>query len=434
VSRHEPPRLGPGARRGPAISRRRFLAGAATVGAAGAAGYALARGPLAALGSRPSLDPSRATLVVCTLYGGNDGLNTVVPYQDPAYHAGRGELALSPTEVLPLGDGLGLHPRLAGLKRLWDAGELAIVRGVGYPDPSFSHFRSMDIWQSAVPDTEVSSGWIGRWLDATRADPLSALSLGPTLPLAFRGERVQAAALPAGSLSLPGTPAQRAAYAALERPLPGQAPLAAAVAASGAELLRVQATLSELLGPAGEAASDSALEGPGPKTRVQGPGRSGPAGQLGQQLDAVARLIAKDAPTKVYGVSLGGFDTHTDEKATQARLLSELDAALSGFVSSVRSSRRGAQTVVLVYSEFGRRVAANASGGTDHGSAAPVLVLGPPVRGGFYGEEPSLTDLDSGNLKHTVDFRSVYATLLAKVVGVDPGASLEGRWPHLDVV
>jgi uncharacterized protein (DUF1501 family) len=426
------------------LTRRQFITGAVGAGAVGAVGLTLARHPIESVlsGSGASgSTPRDATLVLCTLYGGNDGLNTVIPYQDGNYLGGRGQLAYQPHEVIALEDGLALHPNLTGLKKLWDAGHLAIVRGVGYPNPSFSHFRSMDIWQTGVAETSVTTGWLGRWLDATGTDPLRAVSAGPNLPVALTGERAQAAAVLPGSMRLPGSAQERSAFAAMEAAARGDAPLQAAVAQSGADMLRVQRTLEPVLEqprPARVAGSarTSSTSGRG----AAGDGAAGAAtaaggrGQLGTQLDIVSRLIKAGVPSKVYAVSLGGFDTHANEKQTQARLLGEVDQAISGFVGDLEHDRRGQGAVVVVYSEFGRRVSANASGGTDHGSAAPVFVAGPLVKGGFYGEEPSLMNLDSGNLRFTTDFRSVYATVLEKVVGVDPKVALGRTFPSLDFV
>lgn len=411
----------PGASAPHLVTRRGFLVGAAGVGALGALAATVGRNPIeSALGlapARPAVTAAAGTLVLCTLYGGNDGLNTVIPYQDSAYLGGRGSLAYQPNQVIPLADGLALHPSLTAMKKLWDAGHLAIVRGVGYPNPSFSHFRAMDIWQSAVPETDVATGWLGRWLDGTGSDPLRALAVGPTLPLAFHGAKAQAGSIPAGPPSLPGNNQLRAAFTTMETPAPSQPPLQAAAAQSGADLIRISHTLSEALG----------TSSPTTKGGHGGGGASG--GPLATQLNVVAKLIRAGVPTRAYGVSLGGFDTHANEKETQARLLSEVDQAVSSFVDGLASDPRGRGTVVVVYSEFGRRVASNASGGTDHGSAAPVLVAGSVVKGGFYGEEPSLANLDDGNLRFTTDFRSVYATVLERVVGVDPKLALGKPYP-----
>jgi uncharacterized protein (DUF1501 family) len=410
------------------LTRREFITGAVGAGAVGAVGLTLAGNPLESILSNSSGSTSpHGTLVLCTLYGGNDGLNTVIPYQDGNYLGGRGQLAYQPHEVIPLRDGLALHPNLSGLKKLWDRGQLAIVRGVGYPNPNFSHFRSMDIWQTGVAETSVPTGWLGRWLDATGGDPLRAVSMGPNLPVALSGERAQAAAVPPGSMRLPANAAEMSAFAAMATSTPGEAPLPAAVAQSGADLLRVQHTLEGVLDPS--------VSGTGSEAGPAGTaGPAGGKGQLGTQLDVVSRLITAGVPTRVYAVSLNGFDTHANEQQTQARLLTQVDQAVSAFVGGLEHDRHGQGAVVVVYSEFGRRVAANASGGTDHGSAAPVFVAGPRVKGGFYGEEPSLTRLDDGNLRFSTDYRSVYATVLESVVGVDPKVALGRAFPTLAFV
>jgi len=412
------------------ITRREFVLGGLGAGAAGAAGLVLSRQPWES-GSdvRPGAPsqslPAEAVaaagkdgiLVLLTLYGGNDGLNTVIPYENGSYLGSRSALGYQPNEVLPLSDGLGLHPNLAGMKGLWDAKRLAIVRGVGYPNPNRSHFRSMDIWQSAMPDDQVVTGWVGRWLDLTGHDPLRAVSVGGSLPRIFGGEKAAGAAIPVGELTLAGGPAVRSAFAAVAEPSPGASPLAARVAQSGKDLLTVDHAIADML--AGQPQDDAANGAP--STSLEGTGGGNP---LTPQLELVGRLVKAGSPTRVYGVSLGGFDTHANEKDTHARLLGDVDQAVSAFFKSLEGSPEGSRVVLVAYSEFGRRVAANGSGGTDHGTAAPVIVAGPRVKGGFYGEEPSLDDLDSGDLKFTTDFRSVYATLLENLIGVDAKASL----------
>jgi len=354
-------------------------------------------------------------LVLLTLYGGNDGLNTLIPYEDGGYLGGRRNLGYQPQEVLALSDGLALHPNLKGLKSLWDAKRLAIVRGVGYPNPNRSHFRSMDIWQSAAPDDSVATGWIGRWLDVSGTDPLRALSVGGSLPRIFGGEKAAGAAVPVGELTIPGGAAVQNGFQALTVATPGSSPLAARVSQSGADLLTVDHAIADMVSgqPADEAAGSTApLEG------------AGAANALTGQLNLVARLVKAGSPTRVYGVSLGGFDTHANEKETHARLMGDLDEAVGGFFKSLAGSPQEGRVVLAAYSEFGRRVAANGSNGTDHGTAAPMFIAGSGVKGGFYGDEPSLTDLDAGDLKFTTDFRSVYATLLQDVIGIDAKASL----------
>jgi uncharacterized protein (DUF1501 family) len=450
------------------FDRRRFLiASGVTGGLAAAAGggvltyrdlhHASTEQPLAGGG----------VLVVVTLYGGNDGLNMVIPADDPAYRAARPELAYPAGEALSLSGGLALHPTLTGLHDRWNAHQLAIVRGVGYPKPDHSHFRSMAIWQTASPETAASTGWLGRWLDAqAKADPkaassvaaLRAISIGPTLAPLVVGASTAAAAVPTGSFKAPGG-ALGQELNLLYRPDRADGPLAARVASSGADLFTVAGALGPVLGtksdqaqaPAGQldagAGADPAAgptagptaagtTGKGGTTAKGGTAAKGDAGELGAQLDVVAACIRAGVPTRVYSVNLGGFDTHTEEKATQARLLGQLDAALTRFQTAIGTDPHGVAVTTLVYSEFGRRVAANANNGTDHGTAAPVLVLGSHVKGGFYGDQPSLTNLDDGDLKATTDFRSVYATVLERVLASEAGPVLGSgeHFPRLTFV
>jgi uncharacterized protein (DUF1501 family) len=410
------------------LTRRRFLAfsGVAAAGALGLGATQVNWTQLLEAAASDPLDPRAGVLVVITLYGGNDGLNTLVPASDPAYQNARPELAYRPDEVLDLGEGLGLNPALDGLKALWDNDQLAVVRGVGYPKPDRSHFRSMAIWQTASPESSGRTGWLGRWLDATTTDPLTAVSLESVLPPLLAGEKVAAASLPLSGLTLPpgrlGT-----ALAQLGRPDPADGPWQARAATSLADLQRAAVTL----GPAADRSPPPADPESPDETQDKGASAGG-AGQLGAQLDMVANLVEMGVPARAYSVSLGGFDTHSDERGTQERLLGQLDTALAGFHRRLQATDRGKQVVALVYSEFGRRVRANGSDGTDHGTAGPVFLLGRGVRGGFHGAEPSLTDLDDGDLKFGTDFRSVYASVLDRVLGADPAQVLGGWSQPLD--
>lgn len=408
------------------MSRRRFLAwtGAASVAAA-AAGWGVEA--LAARARVDPLTPGTGVLVMLTMYGGNDGLNTVIPAGDSAYQSARPELAYAESEVLALGDGLGLNPGMPGLKQLWDDDRLAVVRGMSYPKPDHSHFRSMDIWQTASPDRPVSSGWLGRWLDGHGRDPLLAVSLDPVLPPMLAGETVAGAALPASGLALPDGDLGRA-FAALGAPATGERGPVAVAARAVEDLHRVSATVGPMLTGSGSA-SRGGTDGDRPHRAAahaarlklgQGGKGGGGAVPLARQLDTVAGCVEMGAPTRAYSVSLGGFDTHAGERETQQRLLTEVDGAVSAFLDRMAGSARGRGVVLVAYSEFGRRVVANANQGTDHGTAGPVLVAGHSVRGGFVGEQPSLTDLDDGDLKPSGDFRDVYATLLADVLDSDP--------------
>ncbi|MDT3442380.1 MULTISPECIES: DUF1501 domain-containing protein [unclassified Pseudofrankia] len=453
------------------FDRRRFLiasgvtGGLAAATTAGVVSYrelhhSAAQEPLAGGG----------VLVVVTLYGGNDGLNMVIPVEDPAYRAARGELAYSAEQALPLTDGFALHPAMTGLRKLWDDHRLAIIRGVGYPKPDHSHFRSMAIWQTASPETASTTGWLGRWLDAQAKTPaggssapgassapagssspgsaaaLRVVSVGPTLAPLVVGATTAAAAVPTGPFTAPGG-AIGQELRQLYRPDPVDGPLAARVASSGADLFTVAGTLGPVLagqadqdtGPAGQldGGGGDATAAPAAGTATSPPASAtvaaAKAGELGAQLDVVAACIRAGVPTRAYSVNLGGFDTHIMEKATQAKLLGELDAALTRFQAAIVGDPHGTAVTTVVYSEFGRRVAANANDGTDHGTAAPVLVLGTNVRGGFHGDAPSLTNLDDGDLRFTTDFRSVYATLLERVLGTEAGVVLgsQEHFPRL---
>lgn len=422
------------------FSRRRLLIGAGALGAAGVAAAAVTTRPWEILtgsaASHTTIRPGAGKLVLVTLYGGNDGLNTVVPYTDSAYHGGRPNLGYPPNVVLPLGAGLGLNPKLTGLKGLWDAKQLAVVLGVGYPNPSLSHFQSMDIWQTGNPEGS-GSGWLGRWLDGTGRDPMRAISVGSTLPTALRGTKAAATAITADTITVPGRPAFTTAYSRLAGGGPDRTGLAAQVVQSSSDLLAVKGDLDRFhLAPVSTSpTSPTTASGAGSKGTAPRPGVAGAATSFADQLNLVASLVKAGAPTQVYQVSLSSFDTHADEKANQERLLAELDAGVTGFFRSLAGSPGASDVVLMTYSEFGRRVAENASGGTDHGTASPLFVAGPAVRGGrFYGEQPSLTDLVDGDLKHNVDFRSVYATMLDRVVGVDPKSFLRATYPTLTLV
>jgi uncharacterized protein (DUF1501 family) len=404
------------------MSRRRFLtySGAAGIVAAGA-GYGID-----ALVSRARTDPLPAgsgVLVVLTLYGGNDGLNTVIPAGDPVYRDARPELAYTEDQVLPLGDGLGLNPGLTGLKQLWDHGNLAVVRGVSYPKPDHSHFRSMDIWQTASPDHPQSTGWLGRWLDSHGRDPLHAVSLDPVLPPLLAGATTSGAALPLTGLALPRG-ALGTAFRALGAPAAGESAQQAISARAITDLHRTAVALGPALDHPHPAALSTVLDpGTTAPSTARGAAKGGKgrkAGQLARQLDVVAACVEMGAPTRAYSVSIGSFDTHTGERETQQRLLTEVDQAVTGFLNRMAGSDRGRRVVLMAYSEFGRRVRANANQGTDHGTAGPMFVAGAPVRGGFVGAQPSLTDLDNGDLKATTDFRDVYASLLTQVLNADP--------------
>jgi uncharacterized protein (DUF1501 family) len=403
------------------VTRRRFLLASGVAGGAalagGAAGLGLAELLRSADREPPPTTGGPAKLVLVTLYGGNDGLNTVIPYADPAYRAARPELAYRPQEVLRLDDALGLNPMLRGLRRMWDDKRLAIVLGVGYPRPDRSHFRSMDIWQTASPAGPVSTGWVGRWLDGTDAPLEAAVSFEPVLPPMLVGRSRIGACVSYRGLSLPPW-VHADVVAALGRADPGEPEMQRHAAAAYGDLLTMAQVLRETEQPG--AVPEAALD---PPTTATG---TGGGNALTAQLALVTRCVEAGVPTRVYSVSLGGFDTHAQERTGHESLLNQLDDALTNFVAAMARTPAGQNVTVVVYSEFGRRVRANASDGTDHGTAGPVFVLGPRVVGGLYGEQPSLRDLDEGDLKATTDFRAVFGTVLASVLQADPARYIDG--------
>jgi uncharacterized protein (DUF1501 family) len=396
------------------ITRRRFLVASGVTVAAGAAAYGL-KDILDTAGDRPA---GAKTLVLVTLYGGNDGLNTVIPYADPAYAAARTGMAYPADRILHLDDEFGLNPGLAGLHKLYGEKKLAVVRGVGYPKPDHSHFRSMDIWQTAQPARPGTTGWLGRWLDATGGDPRLAVSFEPVLPPLLAGATSAGATVPGGTVTLPKT-VTTDLLTKLGTPSAGESPALARAATCFADLVRVQQLMTDV-GDSTDADDDS--------TDTPATATGGAAPPLDRQLALVAKCIEAGAATRVYSVSLGGFDLHADEKEAQEMLLDKLDKPLAAFAERMT----GKGVVTAVYSEFGRRVKANASDGTDHGTASNVFLLGDGVPGGLYGEAPSLTDLDDGDLKHTVDFRDVYGRLLGDVLDADPARILDGWTGRLE--
>jgi len=307
--------------------------------------------------------------------------------------------------VLPIGDGLALNESMTGFKSLWDKNQLAIVRGVGYPNPDRSHFSSMAIWQSASR-TPIKTGWIGRWIESQPENPFLAISLGSTLPALFQGEKRSGTVLPLSGLVTPtGMIAKDFAKTSKKTKLDGQ--LSASAARSVRDLFTVADVVSPILkNPAPPAADLPTVIG----------GNAGGESNLSAQFETVAKLIAAGVPTRVWSVSLGGFDTHANELSAQSLLLGTVSNSISKFMSQMRTIGRSRDVTIMVYSEFGRRVRANASNGTDHGTSGPVFIIGERVVGGFHGEQPPLNRLKDGDLAVTTDFRSVYGSVLEGVL------------------
>lgn len=348
-------------------------------------------------------------LVLIDLKGGNDGLNTVVPYADPAYYALRPRLGIERDQVVQLDERAGLHPSLAPLMPLWNAGEMGAVLGVGYPRPNLSHFRSIEIWETAsASDQYLSEGWLAR---VFRIHPTPArfaadgvvVGGGDLGPLA--GTRVRAVVL---------NPGARAA----NMPMPEQGDPRAPSEAL-AHVLKVEHD----------------TEHAEKRLRFDENFRAEfPKGPLAAALRTAAALIAADSGVAVIKVSQMGYDTHSNQAPVQARLLKELAEALVAFRGALVETGRWSSTLVVTYSEFGRRPRENASGGTDHGTASPHFVFGGRVRPGLHGAMPSLTALENDNLVHRVDFRSVYSAVLRQWWDLDPARTLGARVSPLDIV
>lgn len=347
---------------------------------------------LAGAASETPLPLNTPILVIVTLYGGNDGLNTVVPFTDPTYQSARSNIALSSSQLLPITSSLALNASMPQINALYGQNKVAIVQGVSYPNPSLSHFSSMAIWQSASLDSAVSSGWIGRWLDLQPHNAFNAIGVGSTLPPLLVGNKSVASMVDVGGILTPWGPAT-SQIPNLGRTSSSDGFLEAAAATSITDLYITAQALGPLV----------------PKS---------PTGSnLGQQLSLVSALINANVPTRVWEANLSSFDTHVGEQADQNALLAEVDAAVGSFMTSISAGSRANDVTVLVYSEFGRRVMSNAGLGTDHGTSAPVFLIGNAVKGGLYGDEPSLSSLDeNGNLLVTTDFRDVYGGLLESVL------------------
>lgn len=398
------------------LSRRRFLqlTGGALIGATAPV---LSIDSIARAAQMRPLPLGTPIFVLVTLYGGNDGLNTVIPYQSSAYFQSRPDISYDVSELLPIGDDLALNGSMSGIKSLWDSKQVAIIRGVGYPQPDRSHFSSMAIWQSASPVNHVSSGWLGRWLDKQPNDPMLAISLGSILPPLLAGAKQSGSVLPLGGLVVP-----KGKLALDCQKISAFSQNDSKLMATAATALRNLFDLSSTITPI--------LQQPAPPTTdlpTADGGNAGGGSDLQQQLDTVAKLISAGSPTRVWSVSLGGFDTHANEKGAQSVLLGNVSDSISRFMKQVHLTNRGKDIVLMVYSEFGRRVKGNASQGTDHGTSGPVFLLGDRVNGGFYGDQPSLTNLVAGDLAVTSDFRDIYGTVLEGVLNT-PANDVLGKW------
>ena len=364
---------------------------------------------------------SERILVVIELSGGNDGLNTVVPYADAAYYRARPKLGIPARDVIKISDGFGFHPSMVGFERMYKDGVMAVVHGCGYDHPSLSHFSSMGFWHTGVPNGGEPLGWLGRLADQRYAAATRnvIVNLGNAQSLAVRSQKHSPLVFddPA-RFRREGTDDERHALTELGR---GRS--------------TANSTLEFLATMAGNAAESSDFVRQA-SASYRTPVDYGTGGGLAGSLQRVAALIAAGMPTRLYYLSYQGnqFDTHVQQADLHSRLLMYTADAVRGFIDDLKRIDRADTVAVMMFTEFGRRVEENGSLGTDHGTATPMFIFGRGVKGGLYGRHPSLTDLDDGNMKMTTDFRRVYATMIGEWLGYqDTQAILKGRFEPLGV-
>ncbi len=400
------------------IHRRTLLRGAL-----GLAGLSLSqRLSLGALISEDELADA-GTLVILQLSGGNDGLSTVIPFADDAYAAARRSTRFAQDEVLGLDDYLGLHPELQHIRSEFESGRAAIVQGVGYSNPNRSHFKSMDIWHSASPDGRaVKSGWVGRLSEAlstTGYNPERVVHIGGSLPYSLHSKSSPAVSFvqPDNYRWVGNEPEMNDVADQLGSDSNSES--------SGGAIGHLRGVMRDAAASSRRIRSAAAQY----ETHVDYPG-----GELARSLRTAAALIKSELGCRVVSLEQTGFDTHQGQRVVHTRLMSQLDAALRAFQADLAGSAAGRKTVILAFSEFGRRIVENGSNGTDHGTAGPMFLLGPSVSGGLHGAHPSLTDRDGDDLIFHTDFRSVYATVIEKHFGVDSAGVLGGSYAQLPLL
>jgi uncharacterized protein (DUF1501 family) len=416
-----------------AISRRDLIRnGLVALSVGAAAPHFLIRAAHATPRAAEALKAAGAkALIVVEMAGGNDGLNTVVPYADEAYYRARPTLAVQRQDALALDGSVALHPSLASFKELYARGRLAVVQGVGYPNPNFSHFRAMEIYRSGDTGPYSGVGWLGRYLDTVVAQangvPFTALVAGqPGINPSVAGDVFDPVAVQnATAYQLTTDPR----YAGDRQ---NRLNAFTALNTTGSDN-RAMLPLLEDTADAAYASSRELQE----LVRGYSAAVEYPNTDIGNSLKLMAQVVTADVGLQIGYVTRGGFDTHAqqnNQQNGQPVLLRQVSEAVGAFLADVEAHGMADRVVVLAWSEFGRRVEENGSGGTDHGSAQPMFIAGAPVKGGLYGAYPSLTDLDNKNLKMTTDFRSVYATLLADWLKAEPARILRGSYPSLGFV
>ncbi len=402
------------------MNRSRFLLGSvAGIAVVANADHVFAR----ALASVPLAGTQGRCLVLVNLQGGNDGLNCVVPHGNPDYYRVRPTLAIRQSDVLAIDSQLGFNPTMASFKSLYDKGSVAIVQGVGYPNPDHSHFRSTEIWQTAAPGRYEHTGWIGRYLDDAGlpdSNLFNGVSLAPILPEVMVGTKVDVPAIASEAqygLRVDKNAPQRAAYTRLVRDerLPFTSPYLAHVMEIEDRSQRGSEELPRLIA--------------GYRTDA-----SYPATPLGRSLSLAAQIIGSNIGTRVIYVQHGSFDTHVNQVAVQNRLLGEFSDAMKAFYDDLAAHGADGRVLTMTFSEFGRRIAENGSSGTDHGEASPLFLIGGGTKGGVYGTAPNLDVTNMGNVRFTIDFRSVYATVLERWLGRPSEPVLAGAFDQLAIL
>lgn len=365
-------------------------------------------------------------IVAIQLAGGNDGLNMVVPYGNGSYYQARKSIAIPVDKVMKLNDQIGLNPAMSGMHNLYQTGKLAILQGVGYPDPNRSHFRSIEIWQTARPDKIEDTGWLGRYLDllySGRDNLFPAVNVDPLLPKTLFGAKVNVPSVSnINDFRFRTDPhyakdrsAQVSAFNDIYADYALNRPNVELLRKAGVDANRASDHLRDLVSKYRSSAAY-------------------PDGGFGKSMKFIAQMITGKLDCSVYGASLNGFDTHSNQTVQQDRLLKELSDGLAAFYSDLEAHNVHDEVLVLVFSEFGRRVAENGARGTDHGTAAPMFVLGSGVKGGIYGEHPDFGNLDNGDLKYKIDFRNVYATILDRWMKADSREILFHKFDDLGFI
>ena len=375
---------------------------------------------LKAFEGKNMVPPGNKVVVILQLSGGNDGLNTVVPVRNDLYYKARPRLGIEKTKSLLITDEVGLHPALTSFKNFYDDGALGIINNVGYPNPDRSHFRSMDIWHTASQSNEyLTTGWVGRYLDAQCKGcdkPTQAIEIDDVLSLAMKGEEIKGIAVK-DPKRLFGTSNEKFFKDVLKerKDEHGEQPVD-----------YLYKTMAETL-----SAADYIFK----QSKLHPSSADYPKTELGNSLKTIASLIFSDINTKVYYVSLGSFDTHINQQFQQQNLFNQMNEAVGAFVKDLKANNRFDDVLLFTFSEFGRRVSQNASGGTDHGTANNMFVVsGGLKQKGLINAMPDLKDLDEGDLKYSVDFKNVYATILNKWLKADDRSILTKQYEYLNFI